>query len=151
MAAVLLVSGGCTSEPKAGPPSATRSAEPDDNQLPPVALPDLSRMEKSVQQQMAEQYQLLTSLIGKPRDTPPLPGQTWGIKPACNSSGCVASGILASGKKVPRLHKVSVRVGAPIHPPADASTRKRADLVALSDELMKSLQSLFDEANADVA
>jgi len=39
-----------------------------------------------------------TSLIGKPRDTPPLPGQTWGIKPACNSSGCVASGILASGK-----------------------------------------------------
>jgi len=59
--------------------------------------------------------------------------------------------ILASGKKMPRLHKVSVRVGAPIHPPADASTRKRTDLVALSDELMKSLQSLFDEANADVA
>ena len=66
MAAVLLVSGGCTSEPKAGPPSATPSAEPDDNQLPPVALPDLSRMEKSVQQQMTEQYQLLTSLIDKP-------------------------------------------------------------------------------------
>jgi 1-acyl-sn-glycerol-3-phosphate acyltransferase len=59
--------------------------------------------------------------------------------------------ILASGKKMPRLHKVSVRVGAPISPPADASTRKRADLAALSDELMKSLQSLFDEANADVA
>jgi 1-acyl-sn-glycerol-3-phosphate acyltransferase len=59
--------------------------------------------------------------------------------------------ILASGKKMPRLHKVSVRVGAPIYPPADASTRKRGDLVALSDELMKSLQSLFDEANADVA
>ena len=59
--------------------------------------------------------------------------------------------ILASGKKMPSLHKVSVRVGAPIYPPADASTRKRGDLVALSDELMKSLQSLFDEANADVA
>jgi 1-acyl-sn-glycerol-3-phosphate acyltransferase len=59
--------------------------------------------------------------------------------------------ILASGKKMPRLHKVSVRVGAPIYPPADASTRKRTDLVALSDELMKSLQALFDEANADVA
>ena len=59
--------------------------------------------------------------------------------------------ILASGKKMPRLHKVSVRVGAPIHPPADASTRKRADLVAISDELLKSLQTLFDEANADVA
>ena len=59
--------------------------------------------------------------------------------------------ILASGRKMPRLHRVSVRVGAPIHPPADASTRKRADLIALSDELMKSLQALFDEANADVA
>jgi 1-acyl-sn-glycerol-3-phosphate acyltransferase len=58
--------------------------------------------------------------------------------------------ILASGKKMPRLHRVSVRVGAPIHPPADASTRKRGDLVAISDELWKSLQSLFDEANADV-
>ena len=59
--------------------------------------------------------------------------------------------ILASGSKMPRLHKVSVRVGAPIHPPADASTRKRADLVSISDELLKSLQALFDEANADVA
>ena len=38
--------------------------------------------------------------------------------------------ILASGKKLPRLHRVSVRVGAPIHPPADASTRKRTDLAA---------------------
>ncbi len=58
--------------------------------------------------------------------------------------------ILASGKKLPRLHKVSMRVGAPIVPPADASTRKRSDLAALSDELMKSLQTLFDAANADV-
>ncbi len=57
--------------------------------------------------------------------------------------------ILASGKKLPRLHKVSVRVGAPIRPPAGATTRHRPDLVALSDELMKSLQSLFDDARAD--
>ena len=57
--------------------------------------------------------------------------------------------ILASGKKLPRLHKVSVKVGAPIVPPADASTRKRSDLVAISDELMKSLQSLFDDARAE--
>ncbi|MGZ4677630.1 MAG: lysophospholipid acyltransferase family protein [Acidimicrobiia bacterium] len=57
--------------------------------------------------------------------------------------------ILASGKKLPKLHKVAVKVGAPIHPPADATTRRRADLVALSDELMKSLQSLFDDARAD--
>ena len=57
--------------------------------------------------------------------------------------------ILASGKKLPKLHRVSVRVGAPIYPPEDASTRKRADLVAISDELMKSLQYLFDAANLD--
>jgi 1-acyl-sn-glycerol-3-phosphate acyltransferase len=57
--------------------------------------------------------------------------------------------ILASGKKLPRLHKVSLKVGAPIVPPADASTRKRSDLVAISDELLKSLQSLFDEARAE--
>jgi len=57
--------------------------------------------------------------------------------------------ILASGKRLPRLHKVSVKVGAPIVPPADASTRRRADLVAISDELMKSLQSLFDDARAE--
>jgi 1-acyl-sn-glycerol-3-phosphate acyltransferase len=56
--------------------------------------------------------------------------------------------ILASGRKMPRLHKVSVKVGAPIHPKPDSSTRHRADLVALSDELMKSLQSLFDDARA---
>jgi len=56
--------------------------------------------------------------------------------------------ILASGKKLPKLHKVAVKVGAPIFPRVDASTRRRGDLVALSDELMKSLQSLFDEARA---
>jgi 1-acyl-sn-glycerol-3-phosphate acyltransferase len=57
--------------------------------------------------------------------------------------------ILASGKKLPRLHKVSVKVGAPIVPPADSSTRKRGDLVAISDELLKALQSLFDDARAE--
>lgn len=57
--------------------------------------------------------------------------------------------ILASGKKLPKLHRVSVRVGAPIMPPPDASTRRRGDLVALSDELMKSLQALFDQARLD--
>jgi len=58
--------------------------------------------------------------------------------------------ILASGKKLPRLHRVSVKIGAPIVPPADASTRKRTDLVAISDELTKSLQSLFDAACTEV-
>ena len=57
--------------------------------------------------------------------------------------------ILASGKKVPKLHRVSMKVGAPILPPPDASTRRRSDLVAVSDELMKSLQALFNAANAE--
>lgn len=57
--------------------------------------------------------------------------------------------ILASGKKLPKLHRVAVHVGEPILPPVDGSTRKRSDLVALSDELMKSLQSLFDAARAE--
>jgi 1-acyl-sn-glycerol-3-phosphate acyltransferase len=55
--------------------------------------------------------------------------------------------ILASGKKLPKLHKVAVRVGPVIYPVAE-STRHRGDLVALSDELMKSLQTLFDDARA---
>lgn len=57
--------------------------------------------------------------------------------------------ILASGKKLPKLHRVSVKVGAPIMPAPDASTRRRSDLVALSDEVMKSLQTLFDAANLE--
>ena len=57
--------------------------------------------------------------------------------------------ILASGKKLPKLHRVSVKVGAPIVPPVDSSTRRRGDLVAISDELMKSLQALFNAANAE--
>ena len=51
--------------------SAARRAESDISTLPPVALPDLSRMEKSVQQQMSERYRLLTSMIEN-RGTPPL-------------------------------------------------------------------------------
>jgi 1-acyl-sn-glycerol-3-phosphate acyltransferase len=56
--------------------------------------------------------------------------------------------ILASGKVLPRIHKVVVVVGDPIDPPPDASARKRSDLVGLTDDLRKSLQTLFDEANA---
>ncbi len=55
--------------------------------------------------------------------------------------------ILASGRKLPRLHRVAVKVGPPIMPSPDASTRKRSDLAALSDELKTSLQSLFDTVN----
>ena len=54
--------------------------------------------------------------------------------------------ILASGKTLPRLRRVAVVVGDPIYPPPDASTRKRADLIALTATLQQSLQSLFYEA-----
>lgn len=57
--------------------------------------------------------------------------------------------ILASGSKVPKLHRVVVKVGPPIVAPPDASTRHRGDLVAISDELLKSLQSLFDDARRE--
>lgn len=54
--------------------------------------------------------------------------------------------ILASGKVLPKLHRVRVVVGPPIYPPPGASTRKRADLQALTAELQTALQPLFDEA-----
>jgi 1-acyl-sn-glycerol-3-phosphate acyltransferase len=54
--------------------------------------------------------------------------------------------ILASGKKLPRLHRVAVVVGPPVIPPPDATTRKRSDLAAITAELQVELQRLFDEA-----
>jgi 1-acyl-sn-glycerol-3-phosphate acyltransferase len=58
--------------------------------------------------------------------------------------------ILARGRKVPRLNKVVVIVGEPIHPPVrepGASVRRR-DVAALTEELRKAVQELFDEAEA---
>lgn len=54
--------------------------------------------------------------------------------------------ILASGKKMPKFHRVAVVVGAPIFPPPDATTRKRSDLAAITAELQTELQALFDRA-----
>jgi 1-acyl-sn-glycerol-3-phosphate acyltransferase len=54
--------------------------------------------------------------------------------------------ILASGQKLPKLHRVALVVGRPIVPPEGATTRKRSDLVALTAELQAALQPLFDEA-----
>jgi 1-acyl-sn-glycerol-3-phosphate acyltransferase len=54
--------------------------------------------------------------------------------------------ILASGKKLPKLHRVAIVVGPPILPPPDATTRKRSDLGAVTDELRVALQAQFDEA-----
>jgi 1-acyl-sn-glycerol-3-phosphate acyltransferase len=54
--------------------------------------------------------------------------------------------ILASGKKLPKLHRVAVVVGPPIDPPSGATTRRRGDLAALTGQLQLELQKLFDEA-----
>src|ERR1700687_966231 len=59
----LVLAGACTSEPKVASTSTPAAAKPDGGSLPPVSLPDLSRMEKSVQQQMDERYRTLTSKI----------------------------------------------------------------------------------------
>ncbi len=56
--------------------------------------------------------------------------------------------ILASGKKLPKFHKVAVVVGPVITAPPDATTRKRSDLVAITAQLQAELQGLFDEAMA---
>lgn len=56
--------------------------------------------------------------------------------------------ILASGKKIPKLHKVAIVVGEPILPPEGATTRKRSDLAAITAQLQVEIQRLFDEAQA---
>jgi 1-acyl-sn-glycerol-3-phosphate acyltransferase len=54
--------------------------------------------------------------------------------------------ILASGKKIPKFRRVAVVIGQPIMPPTDATTRKRSDLIAITNQLQVELQKLFDEA-----
>jgi 1-acyl-sn-glycerol-3-phosphate acyltransferase len=58
--------------------------------------------------------------------------------------------ILARDRKLPKLTKVVVIVGEPIHPPArefGASVR-RGDVAALTEQLRVAIQKLFDEAEA---
>ena len=58
--------------------------------------------------------------------------------------------ILARGRKLPRLTKVVVIVGEPIHPPArePGASVKRSDVSALTEQLRGAVQALFDEAEA---
>ncbi len=56
--------------------------------------------------------------------------------------------ILASGKLIPRLHKVRVVVGAPLRPAAAVGTVKRSQVAALTDQLRVELQRCFDEARS---
>jgi 1-acyl-sn-glycerol-3-phosphate acyltransferase len=55
--------------------------------------------------------------------------------------------ILASGRSIPRIHKVVVVIGEPIVPVTDG-TRRRSAVRALTEELRVRLQGCFDEALA---
>ena len=58
--------------------------------------------------------------------------------------------ILARGRKLPKLTRVVVVVGEPIHPPARApgASVRRGDVAALTEQLRVAVQALFDEAEA---
>jgi len=58
--------------------------------------------------------------------------------------------ILARGRKVPKLSRVVVIIGEPIHPPVRASgaSVRRGDVAALTEQLRVAVQDLFDEAEA---
>ncbi len=65
-----LLAAACNSGPKVtSTPTQTNAS--DSTSLPPVSLPDLSRMEPSVQQQMSERFQLLKSMTEN-RETAPV-------------------------------------------------------------------------------
>jgi hypothetical protein len=51
---------------------------------------------------------------------------------------------------VPRLNRVVVIVGEPIHPPVrpPGASVRRGDVTALTEQLRKAVQHLFDEAEA---
>jgi 1-acyl-sn-glycerol-3-phosphate acyltransferase len=54
--------------------------------------------------------------------------------------------ILPKGKKLPRVHRVAVSVGSPLHPPAlDGGSRRRA-AKELTEQLHTALQLAFDDA-----
>jgi 1-acyl-sn-glycerol-3-phosphate acyltransferase len=58
--------------------------------------------------------------------------------------------ILARGRKLPKLSRVIVIVGEPIHPLARApgASVRRGDVAALTAQLREAVQRLFDEAEA---
>jgi 1-acyl-sn-glycerol-3-phosphate acyltransferase len=56
--------------------------------------------------------------------------------------------ILASGKVLPRLHRVAVVVGNPIVPAPELSARRRADVTKVTEQLRAELQASFDEARS---
>ena len=55
--------------------------------------------------------------------------------------------ILARGRAIPRLKKVAVMIGRPIHPRTAGKTVDRAEVTRLTEELEQELQRLYDDAN----
>jgi 1-acyl-sn-glycerol-3-phosphate acyltransferase len=55
--------------------------------------------------------------------------------------------ILAPGKAIPRLKKVAVVIGPPIHPRTKGKTVDRAEVTRMTEELEHELQRLYDDAN----
>jgi 1-acyl-sn-glycerol-3-phosphate acyltransferase len=56
--------------------------------------------------------------------------------------------ILASGKVIPRLHRVIVVVGEPIAPAASDGVQRRSEVAKTTRELRDRLQACFDEARS---
>jgi len=58
--------------------------------------------------------------------------------------------ILARGRRVPKLNRVVVTVGEPIHPPVrePGTSVRRGDVAALTETLTVAVQALFDAAEA---
>jgi 1-acyl-sn-glycerol-3-phosphate acyltransferase len=54
--------------------------------------------------------------------------------------------ILARGRKVPKLGRVVLVVGEPLHPPSRDGSVRRGDVAALTEQLRAALQEVFDEA-----
>jgi 1-acyl-sn-glycerol-3-phosphate acyltransferase len=58
--------------------------------------------------------------------------------------------VMPKGVKLPRPHKVVVRVGPPLYPPVTADRRSRDVVRDLTDQLHRVLQELFDGAQEAV-
>lgn len=54
--------------------------------------------------------------------------------------------ILPKGKLLPRVHRVAVSVGVPLHPPALEGRARRSAAKQLTAQLQRSLQACFDDA-----
>lgn len=54
--------------------------------------------------------------------------------------------ILATGKVIPRIHKIVVVIGPPIEPSPRDGTRRRSEITKLTEEVRVRLQRSFDDA-----